>query len=394
MTRHERRLESMCRRRIGIVGGGIGGMTTALALLELGHQVQVFEQASRFGRVGADINLTPNAVRALDGLGGSIGQRLRDHAARPTFRISRDWETGTETSRLPMGDNAENLYGAPQLTLHRADVLAALHDELPPETIELRARATGVTASDAGVTIEFADRSSQDVDLLIGADGIHSTVRGAVLGEESPEFTGVVSYRAVVPSERVAELPNHSAFTKWWGPDPATQIVTFPLTAGKETFVFATAAQESWHEESWTSPGDVAELRATYRDFHPDARALLAACDEVMKSALYVRDPLPAWSVGRVTLLGDACHPMMPFMAQGAGMAIEDSVVLARALDAHRHHGDAFAAYERERIRRTSRIQLESRSNEWLKDSGTGDWVYGYDAWSVDVSALRSAKEG
>lgn len=375
----------MKNRRIAIVGGGIGGLTAALALLKLGHQVRVYEQASRFGRVGADINLTPNAVRALDGLGDTIGQRLRDAAARPTFRISRDWDTGAETSRLPMGDTAEELYGAPQLTLHRADVLTALEDSLPEGTIELRARVTGIDSADGPVTVQFADGSSQEFDLVIGADGIHSTVRRAILGEDSPDFTGVVSYRAVVPSERLAGLPDHGAFTKWWGPDAATQIVTFPLTAGKETFVFATSAQDTWHEESWTSPGDVAELRHTYRHFHPDARALLDACEEVMKSALYVRDPLPAWSAGPVSLLGDACHPMMPFMAQGAGMAIEDAVVLARSLDTHPEQADALRAYEAARIPRTSKIQLQSRSNEWLKNSGTGDWVYGYDAWSADV---------
>lgn len=230
----------MSSRRIGIVGGGIGGMAAALALIKRGHQVRVFEQASRFGRVGADINLTPNAVRALDGLGGSIGQRLRDHAARPTFRISRDWDTGAETSRLPMGDTAEKLYGAPQLTLNRADVLSALHDALPPGSIELRAKVIEATPSVDGVTLAFVDGSAQELDLVIGADGIHSVVRRSILGEESPEFTGVVSYRAVVPSDRLAGLRDHGAFTKWWGPDPATQIVTFPLTAGKETFVFAT----------------------------------------------------------------------------------------------------------------------------------------------------------
>lgn len=370
---------------IGIVGGGIGGLAAALALIRSGHRVQVFEQASRFGRVGADINLTPNAVRALDGLGDSIARRLRSNAARPSFRISRDWDTGAETSRLQMGDTAEQRYGAPQLTLHRADVLNALHEALPPGVIALQAKVTRVTSSAENVTIEFADGTTQVVDLLIGADGIHSTVRSAILGEASADFTGVVSYRAVVPSDRLAGLPNQGAFVKWWGPDPATQIVTFPLSAGNETFVFATSAQDTWHEESWTSPGDVAELRDTYRDFHPDARALLAACDEVMKSALYVRDPLPKWSAGRITLLGDACHPMMPFMAQGAGMAIEDSVVLARALDENPHHQQAFAAYEGARIPRTSKVQLQSRGNEWLKDSGTGDWVYGYDAWGVQL---------
>jgi len=165
------------------------------------------------------------------------------------------------------------------------------------------------------------------------------------------------------------------------------QIVTFPLNRGRETFVFATTAQDDWRHESWTMPGDVNELRKAYANFHAEARALLDACESVTKSALYVRDPLPVWSQGRVTLLGDACHPMTPFMAQGACMAIEDAVVLGRAL---RGATEATAAaalkrYEEARKERTARVQIGSRGNEWLKQGGNADWVYGYDATSVPL---------
>ena len=157
-------------------------------------------------------------------------------------------------------------------------------------------------------------------------------MRKTLFGPDQPQFTGLVSYRSVVDRSKLS-LPNLDAFTKWWGPTPDMQIVTFPLNRGRETFVFATTPQTDWLHESWTMPGDVEELRRTYAAFHPEARALLAACDSVTKSALYIRDPLPVWSEGRVTLLGDACHPMVPFMAQGACMAIEDAVVLGRAFD-------------------------------------------------------------
>jgi salicylate hydroxylase len=180
------------------------------------------------------------------------------------------------------------------------------------------------------------------------------------------------------------------AFTKWWGPNPESQIVTFPLNRGRDIFIFATTAQESWHLESWTTQGSVEELRGFYADFHPDARALLDACDEVLKTALYERDPLPHWSKGRLTLLGDACHPMMPFMAQGAGMAIEDGVVLARHLGGVTDAAsvtEALARYDAARLERTSKIQIGSRGNNWLRDGGNADWVYGYDAWSVPVEA-------
>jgi salicylate hydroxylase len=292
-----------------------------------------------------------------------------------------------------MADGAEKKYGAPQLTIHRADLLNVLRDQLPAEIVHLGKKITTITPHDDGATVGFADGSSATVDVLIGADGIHSPTRAALFGPEHPTFSGLVSYRSVVDTAKLPGIPNLGAFTKWWGPTPDRQIVTFPLNRGRETFVFATTAQKDWLQESWTMPGDVAELRAAYHDFHPEARALLDACTETMKSALYVRDPLPRWSVGRVTLLGDACHPMTPFMAQGAGMAIEDAVVLGRAL-AGVTAADVPAAllrYENARKDRTARVQIGSRGNEWLKEGGNADWVYGYDAWSVPLDDTKTA---
>jgi len=370
---------------IGISGAGIGGLAAAIALRKLGLESVVFEQAPRFARVGADINLTPNAVLALDGLG--VGDELRKTAARPTHRISRTWDTGEETSRLEMSQAAETRYGAPQLTMHRADLLAALEQAVPAATIHLGKRTVGIDEGADGITVRFEDGTSQRVDVLVGADGIHSTVRKHLLGDEYPDFTGVVAYRAVVPASRLEGVPNLGAFTKWWGPNPETQIVTFPLNLGRDIFIFATTPQDSWRHESWTMPGSVDELRASYADFHPEARALLAACDEVLKSALYVRDPLPSWSRGNITLLGDACHPMMPFMAQGAGMAIEDAVVLARYLaDTPDAPAQALKRYEAARHDRTARVQIGSRGNNWLKEGGNADWVYEYNAWNVALA--------
>lgn len=373
---------------IAIAGGGIGGMAAAIALLRQGHRVTVYEQAPGWGRVGADVNLTPNVVKAIDGLGGRVGAQIRLEGAQPTFRISRDWDTGLETSRLGMGQTAEQQYGAPQVTIHRADLLAALAAEVPERHILLGRHLKALAQDDAGVMLQFEDGASARHEVLIGADGIHSKVRSALFGQESPRFTGVVSYRSVVPTERVRDVPEIGAFTKWWGPNPQSQIVTFPLNQGRETFVFATTGQDSWTEESWTREGDVQELREVYRDFHPDARQLLHACDSVLKSALYEREPMAQWGRGRVTLLGDACHPMLPFMAQGAGMAIEDAVVLGRALAGVDLPGvpQALQVYEQARRERTARIQIGSRGNQWMKGPGNADWVYGYDAWGVSLS--------
>lgn len=375
----------MTKLNIAIVGAGMGGLTAAIALRDMGHRVTVFEQAGEFARIGADINLTPNAVHVLDRLGA--GDALRASAARPTHRISRMWDTGTETSRIEMRDAAEQKYGAPQLTIHRADLLQALEQRLPAECFCMGFRASDVQQNDASVTITAQDGRSGTFDLLIGADGIHSVVRAALFGPEKPEFTGLVSWRATFPRDKVADMANLDAFTKWWGPDSTRQIVVFPLSSGQEIFVFATTPQDDWREESWTSSGDVADLRAAYADFHPEARRLLEACENVTKSALYVRDPMPDWSVGRVTLCGDAAHPMTPFMAQGACMAIEDAVVLARALE-HSAADDLPAAltrYEATRKERTAKIQIASRGNEWLKKGGNADWVYGYDAWATPL---------
>jgi salicylate hydroxylase len=384
----------MSKLNIGIVGAGIGGLAAAIAMQRSGHDVVVFEQSKQFMRVGADINLTPNAVRALDGLGERVAEAVRASAARPTHRISRTWDSGAETSRLEMGDTAERKYGAPQLTIHRADLLAALAAEFPEERVLFGKRAATIAQDGDGVTAVFADGSSYRVDALIGADGIHSAVRSAMFGQENPRFTGVVAFRAVVPAERVRHVPNIQAFTKWWGPNPESQIVTFPLNQGKDIFIFATTAQDSWTEESWTTPGSIAELRASYAGYHPDATALLDACDSVLKTALYERDPLPAWCRDRLALLGDACHPMMPFMAQGAGMAIEDAVVLARELEGVVHPlglVQGFRRYETLRMERAGKIQIGSRGNNWLREGGNADWVYGYDAWNARSAAGLAA---
>ncbi len=377
----------MTRVKIGICGGGVGGLTAAIALRRIGHDVVVCEQAERFARIGADLNLTPNAVRALDGLGEAVGRAIRESAARPTHRISRTWDTGEVTSILEMAEEAERKYGAPQLTIHRADCLKALEVALPAAVIRLGKRATALDNRPDRVQLSFADGSSDEFDVLIGSDGIHSVVRKSLFGSENPEFTGLVSYRAVVPRSKLS-IPNLDAFTKWWGPTRDVQIVTFPLNKGQETFIFATTPQDDWREESWTLRGDVDELRRAYKDFHPEARALLDACTEVTKSALYVRQPMKTWSVGRATLLGDAAHPMVPFMAQGACMAIEDAVLLARSLEGCDQAGvpAALQRYESARKDRTARVQLGSRGNEWLKEGGNADWVYGYDAWGVALA--------
>jgi len=371
--------------KISIVGGGVGGLAAAVGLVKAGHQVTVLEQSRSYGRIGADVNLTPNAVHALDRLG--VGEALRKTAARPTYRISRTWDTAIETSRLPMSAAAEERYGAPQLTIHRADLLSALEAQLPEKTIQFDSRIAGVSRGHASTKLTTADGSELDSDIVIGADGIHSVIRTALFGPDAPQFTGLVSWRGVFAREKAADLLDLDAFTKWWGPTSDRQIVTFPLSHGTEIFVFATHRQTDWAEEGWTLPGNLDELRSLYADFHPQARALLAALDSVTRSALHVREPMPTWSQGHITLLGDAAHPMVPFMAQGACMAIEDAVLLTRTLDGAGGPDvpEALRRYEAARIPRTAEVQRSSLANDWLKTQGNADWVYGYQAWTAAI---------
>ena len=287
-----------------------------------------------------------------------------------------------------MSSAAEEKYGAPQLTIHRADLLDALRAQLPAETLRLGKEVVSISLREDRSTLQFSDGRKESFDLVVGADGIHSVVRTALWGEDTPRYTGMVSYRGTFPSEMAADLPDTDAFTKWWGEIPEKQIVTFPLTQGREIFVFATLPQQDWSEEGWTLPGNVEDLRRAYSNFHPDARALLDAVQEVTRSALHVRDPMPKWAKGRATLLGDAAHPMAPFMAQGAGMAIEDAVVLARALEGADSIDVAAAleCYETKRKPRTARIQEISLANDWLRKAGNADWVYGGNAWTTPLN--------
>jgi salicylate hydroxylase len=370
--------------RIAIAGGGIGGLAAAIALSRAEFKPTVFEQASQFSRVGSDINLTPNAVNCLDPLG--LGDELRKWAGQPTFRLSRTWDTGEITSRMEMSDAAQRRFGAPQLTLHRADLQRVLENHFDAGRVQLGKRLTEIEQGN-DIRLRFADGSSFECDMLIGADGIHSTVRKYLFGADRPKFTGMVCFRAVVPIESLDGVPNVETISKWWGPDKHSQVVHFPISAGREVFIFATAAQDDWRDEAWTVPGDPDELRSIYAAFHPDARALLDRCTSVVKQAIYDRDPLPTWSNGRITLMGDASHPMLPLMAQGSAMAIEDAVILSRLLRGASKDDipDLFKKFETARKSRTDRVQIGSRANDWLRSGDDADWLFGYNAWNAPL---------
>lgn len=377
---------------IAIVGAGIGGLTAAATLRGVGIDAHVYEQASRFARIGAGIQMTPNAMRVLRGIG------LEDHlvriAFRPTEMRNREWDTGELTFELPLGDTSEARYGAPYLLLHRGDLHEALTRVVPAECVHRDRRLLDLREEPDGVRLEFADGSTARADAVLGADGVHSVVRELLLGPEAPRFTGRVAYRTVYPVELLGGLRVDPS-CKWWGPD--RHIVIYYISGGREVYFTTSVPEADWQVESWSATGSLHDLRAAFEGFHPHVRAVLDACPHVHKWAIFERDPLPAWHSARVALLGDACHPMTPYMAQGAAASMEDAAVLARCLEGAppEEVPDAFARYEGARKPRTSELQLESRANTWLRHGADPSWVYGYDAWRTPLDpAPASAPQG
>jgi salicylate hydroxylase len=348
---------------VAVVGGGIGGLSAALALSRVGFDVRVFEQARTVSEVGAGIQLSPNCTRVLRDLG--VLAAVERVAVRPEAFEFRRWDDGRQLSSTPLGPAVEQAYGAPYLHVHRADLLRVLTEALPAGVLEVGRRCVGVSQRGGGAEVGFADGSSAVVDLVVGADGIHSAVRAALFGPEDARFTGHVAYRGLVPAERVAGLGVQLRSTVNVG--PGAHLVHYFVSNARLLNVVCVLEERSWTRESWTDPGDVAELRAAFADWHPRVRGVVDALDRPLKWALFDRDPLPRWSAGAVTLLGDACHPMLPYAAQGASQSVEDAAVLATVLTTVLADGPdvpaALLRYEELRRPRTARVQEMSRGN-------------------------------
>lgn len=382
---------------VAIVGAGIGGLTAAAALRRIGVKVQLYEQAERFMRIGAGIQIASNPMQVLRVLG--LEERLRKTAFQHRARRSRDYDTGHLRYEFDV-TTVESAYGAPHLLMHRGDLHAALLSLLPPESIQLGKKIRGLEQDEAGVTLFFADGSRARADAVIGADGVHSVVRQVLFGSERPRYTGRIAYRATFPAALLGDLDLSDGTTKWWGPD--RHIVIYYINAKKDEAYFTTSVPESEADlESWSLKGSLAELRAAFASFHPNVRRVLAACPETHKWPIFDRDPQPHWGLGRAFLLGDACHPMTPYMAQGAAAAIEDAAILSRCLEGIDVGGvlGAFHRYEATRKPRASRIQTISHNNrrDWmrvdteapeaaLKEDAEPSWVYGFNAWTTPLA--------
>lgn len=378
--------------KVAVIGAGMGGLTLAASLIRLGADVDVYDQTAQFARVGAGIQVSANPMKVLRGLG--LDKIVEKKGFWPDAYESRDGITGEPTNTLVLGRDFEERYGARHVLMHRGDLHSVLVSAVPAQRIHLGKKFKSLEQGDQGVTVAFADGTSVKADAVIACDGVHSAIRTALLGEEDAHYSGFISQRAVyptslLPGDLLERMQNHN-FIKWWGPD--RHVVSYFVTSARDEIYFATALrQDKWESESWSALGDLGEMRDAFSEFHPDIRTVVDNCPKVFKLAIFERQPLNRWVDGRVALLGDAAHPMTPYMAQGGAMALEDAVVLARCLtDPDMSIPEGLRVYEATRIDRTSKAQLVSHKNTWLKYKEDSNWVYDYDAWSVPLAAKQS----
>jgi 6-hydroxynicotinate 3-monooxygenase len=374
--------------RIAIIGAGLGGTTAAALLQQAGYEVRVYEQAPQFSRLGAGIHISPNVTRVMRRIG--IEPQLRSIGLRPKSFISRDGDTGRISFEFPLADAAEKRYGAPFLILHRGDFHAEIMRAVQPRTIVFSKKLTGLDQDERGVRMQFADGTSERADLVIGADGVNSMVREILLGPEKPIYTKHIAHRSIFSRSLLPADMEFDDCTKWWTDD--RHIVVYFLTGKRDEIYFVTGVpKEHWPEDVANMPGSKQELLADFEGYEPRVQALLAACPAHSNWPLLERKPLPLWSRGRIVILGDACHPMKPHMAQGAGMAIEDAAMLWRCLEevGMDRYETAFQHYEASRIERTSRVQKESHDNVWLRYESDPSWCFGHDVFAEPIRETK-----
>jgi len=392
--------------RVLIAGAGIGGLTAALALLRRGLDVDVYEQAPELREVGAGLQLSANGSRVFYELG--LAEALKAVSCEAAGKEIRLWNTGETWKLFDLGAVSIERYGYPYFTLYRPDLIAALAGAIRREkadAIHLGTRCLAFTQSETTVEIQFDNRKPEVADALIGADGVHSRIRQGLFGADRPAFTGVIAWRGVIPLER---LPKHMARmvgTNWVG--PGGHVIHYPLRGGRLMNFVGALERADWQVESWSARGTTAELAADYAGWHEDVHALIREIPAPHKWALMTRPPLERWTVGRVSLLGDACHSMVPFLAQGAVMAIEDGYVLARCLEEF-GATEGLTRYEaarRDRTRRAvegSSANIQRFHNRVLADPVEGrkyvdrewagarvaeryEWLFRYDVSSVPI---------
>ena len=394
--------------RVLIAGGGIGGLAAALAAFRMGHEVEVYEQAAELKEVGAGLQLSPNGTRVAFALG--VGEALKALSCEAEGKEIRIWNSGETWKLFDLGKVAIERYGFPYLTVYRPDLLVVLEQAVrraSPGAIRLGSRCVGFEQDADSVTLRLEDGRAVNGDVLVGADGVHSRIRQGLFGPDKPQFTGVIAWRGVVPMEQLPPHMVRMVGTNWVG--PGGHVVHYPLRGGKVmNFVYA-LEREGWEIESWSARGTNEELRQDVLGWHEDVQALVRNIPVPFKWALMVRPPMERWSIGRVTLLGDACHSMLPFLGQGANSAIEDGYILARALtELDGDIASRLLRYENARRDRTRRAVEGSADNihrfhnkvladpvkarehvsrEWAGApiADRYEWIFRYDATKVEL---------
>ncbi len=393
----------MQKYRVLIAGAGIGGLTAASCLMKAGHRVEIYEQAPQLAEIGAGIQVSANAMHVMRHLG--MDETINRIGVRPGAYVFRLHDTGEVIQRFSLSEEHERMHGAPYNQLHRADlhdILAARARAFDPDVVRLNRRATGFTETADGVELRFADGSSARGDILIGADGLKSVVRAQMFGAVPATYTGDGAWRAVVPTEKLPKDFLEQVMSVFMGPNG--HVVCYYLRAGTLLNFVGIVETDEVSEESWTVKLPWQELKAQYRGWHPAIQTIIDAADkdQCYRWSLFNRPPSYDWSTRRVTLLGDAAHPTLPYLAQGAAMSIEDGAVLARALGMTDDIAGALQIYQRNRVDRAAKIVLQSSANRELfhlpsvaeirarfsrKDEGDdrNRWLYSYNPLTVEL---------
>ena len=361
--------------RIAVVGAGIGGLSVAGFLQRAGFDVTVYEQAPAFSRLGAGITLSANVTKTLRRLG--IQDALVEAGIKPDAYISRTWDTGEVVYKLVFDAEHEKKYGGPYLGIHRGDLHAVLAQAITPGTVAFDHKLDDLEETDKSVRLIFENGESADADLVIAGDGIRSKVREHLFGAEPLRYTGFVAYRSIFPTERLNGYKMADC-TKWWGKDRHI-LPYFMRSERDEVYVIGVVPERSWLSDEASRPSTAEELISQFAGFHPELVHILEAAEDVSVWPLFDRDRNDRWSGGRVVLLGDACHPMRPFMGAGGAMAVEDAAILARCLAEYDDLADACRSYEATRIPRVAETQRISIENSWFAGPTDTDWYYYYD---------------